>query len=109
MHLQRPGLLLVNGRIVIAFSSHCDAYIERYHGWVFSYSATDPTQAPHIFNTTPDPRLQSEPKNQAAGGIWQSGYGLAADGSGDIFFETGNGLFNADLGGRNVGDSIVRL
>jgi hypothetical protein len=107
IHHQRPGLLLLNGRVVIGFGSHCDHEIRRYHGWVFSFSATDPSQPPLIFNTTPD---DSEgPFAESAGGIWQSGFGLAADDAGNIYFETGNGLFNADQGGRNLGDSFVRL
>jgi len=107
IHIQRPGLLLLNGRVLIGFGSYCDDAIERYHGWVFSFSASDPNQAPLIFNTTPD---DSEgPFAESAGGIWQAGYGLAADDFGRVFVQTGNGLFNADLGGRNVGNSVIRL
>jgi putative pyrroloquinoline-quinone binding quinoprotein/putative pyrroloquinoline-quinone-binding quinoprotein len=108
LQLQRPGLLLLNGRIIIAFGSHCDDELTRYHGWVFSYSASDPTQSPSIFNTTPD-AVPTGRYQQAGGGIWQSGFGLAADDRGDIYFETGNGLFTADQGGRSVGNSFVRL
>jgi hypothetical protein len=102
---QRAGLLLLNGRVIIAFSSHCDISLNRYHGWVFSFNTADPTELPAIFNTTPD----KSASNEAAGGIWQAGFGLAADSAGDIYFETGNGSFNADIGGHNVGDSFVRL
>jgi PQQ-like domain len=107
IQLQRPGLLLLNGRVVVAFGSTCDDDIMQYHGWVFSYNASDPAQAPLIFNTTPD--WSEGPFPESAGGIWQAGSGLAADDAGNIYFETGNGLFNADMGGRNVGDSFVKL
>jgi PQQ-like domain len=107
IQLQRAGLLLLNGRVVIAFGSTCDREIIRYHGWIFSYNAADPAQPPLIFNSTPD--WSEGPFPESAGGIWQAGYGLAADDAGNIYFEVGNGLFNADTGGRNVGDSFVKL
>jgi hypothetical protein len=107
IQLQRPGLLLLNGRVVVAFGSTGDIDLIHCHGWVFSYNASDPTQPPLIFNTTPE--WPDGPARESAGGIWQAGYGLAADDSGNIYFEVGNGLFNADMGGRNVGDSFVRL
>ena len=102
---QRAGLLLLNGRVIIAFAAHCDISLNRYHGWIFSYNTADPTELPAIFNTTPD----KSATNESAGGIWQAGFGLAADSAGNIYFETGNGSFDADIGGRNVGDSFVRL
>jgi hypothetical protein len=43
------------------------------------------------------------------GGIWQSGAGLAADSSNNIYFAAGNGTFNANSGGLDYGDSIVKL
>jgi hypothetical protein len=107
IQLQRAGLMLLNGRVIIAFASHCDLGIEYFHGWLFSYSAADPTQPPVVFNTTPD--LSDGPFQESAGGIWQAGCAPAADEVGNIYFETANGLFNADQGGRNVGDSFVRL
>jgi outer membrane protein assembly factor BamB len=105
LEMQRPGLLLLNGRVLIAFGAHCDLGI--YHGWIFSYNASDPKEPPQIYNTTPD--RPSGPNRDTGAGIWQSGFGLAADENRAVYFATGNGAFNADQGGRNVGDSFVRL
>jgi hypothetical protein len=97
-HLQRPALLLANGNIYIAFASYEDT--APYHGWVFAYNATTLQQVA-VFNATPD---------GYDGGIWQSGGGLAADASGNIYLATGNGDFNANTtGGRDYGDSIIKL
>jgi hypothetical protein len=46
--------------------------------------------------------------NGGLAGVWQSGIGLASDGT-DIFFATGNGTFDADPGGIDFGDSIIKL
>jgi IPT/TIG domain/Chitobiase/beta-hexosaminidase C-terminal domain len=94
----RPGLLLSNGTVYIAFASHCD--INPYHGWLFAYSASTFAQQA-VFVTT---------ANGGQGGIWMSGQGIAADASGNIFLSTGNGSFDtANTPATMFGDSIVKL
>ena len=96
-HLQRPSLLLANGLVYVGFASFGDQ--PPYHGWLFAYDAETLSQAA-IFNPTPD---------GYSGAIWQSGAGPAADASGNIYIMTGNGDFNVDTGGRDYGDSFVKL
>jgi hypothetical protein len=95
---QRPGLLLVQGVVYIAFGSHGD--IPPYHGWVIGYAAVDLAQAPVVFNTTP---------NGGLGGIWMSGTGPAADAAGNIYVISGNGTFDTAAPRTNYGDSFIRL
>jgi hypothetical protein len=92
----RPGLLLQNGHVVIAWTSHCD--IGPYHGWVMSYSASTLAQEA-VFNTSP---------NGEQGGIWMSGDGVAADASGSLYLVTGNGTYDGATH-LSFGDSIVKL
>ncbi|GGP25043.1 PQQ-binding-like beta-propeller repeat protein [Silvimonas amylolytica] len=96
-HWQRPGLLLANGNIFIAFGSHQDT--DPYHGWVFAYSAATLAQT-GIFCVSP---------NSGESGIWQGGVGLTADSAGSVYMETGNGDFDLNTGGQDYGDSIIKL
>lgn len=94
---QRPGLLLVNDKVVVGWASHCD--LGNYHGWLMAFNQT--TLAPQgVFVDTP---------NAQQGGFWSSGGGLAADASNFIYAPTGNGDFTASSGGTDYGDSILRL
>src|ERR1700736_5492507 len=98
----RPGLLLLNGIVYIAFAAHGDQ--GAYHGWILAYNAAT-LQQTGVFCAT---------ANGAASGIWMSGAGLAADtiNSGRLFVATGNGAFNASApysDGMSYGDDIIRL
>jgi hypothetical protein len=110
-HLNRPGLLLLNGVVYVGFSGHCDFHLEngvtRYHGWIFGFNAATLAQT-GIFSSCPDTPIN--PAGRAGAGIWQGGMGLAADSSGFVYFTTGNGDLTANLaGGKNYGDTVVKL
>ncbi len=94
-NIQRPGLLLANNTVYIAFGSHGDQY--PFHGWIFSYSASDLTRQLGVFNSTPGGN---------GGSIWQSGRGLAADLEGNLYVVTGNGDYD---GMQNFGESFVKV
>jgi len=96
-HLNRPGLLLVNGIVYLAYSSHCDR--PPAHGWVFAYDAATLAQK-SVFITTP---------NGFFGGIWMSGAAPAADSSGNIFLTTGNGSFDPAAPGTELSDAVLKL
>ena len=94
---QRAALLLDHGTVYITWASYCDQ--GPYHGWILGYDAAGLQQI-MVYNTSPDGGL---------GGIWHSGGGLAADSTGNLFALTGNGSFNGDLGGRNFGNSFLKV
>jgi len=80
---QRPGLLLMDGVVYAAFGSHCD--YSKWQGWVFGVSTTSHSiVSSWVDNTGPT-------SDGAGAGIWQSGVGLMSNGSGQIYFVTGNG------------------
>jgi outer membrane protein assembly factor BamB len=91
----RPGLLLLNGTIYIGWSSHCD--IQPYTAWLMAYSEATLAQTA-VLDMTP---------NGSEGSIWQSGAGLAADTSGNIFFLLANGDF--DVSQANYGNAFMKI
>jgi hypothetical protein len=98
----RPGLLLDRGVLYLGFGSHCD--IGAYHGWVLAYDANIPGDPMFlhqrgVFNTSPTDAQGS--------GVWQSGLGLAADGDGTVYLETGNGNFDPNVG--SYGNTVLGL
>lgn len=95
--LQRPGLILVNGQVIVTFGSMCDR--GPFHGWVFAYDSSD-LKRTGVFLTTPD---------GSHGGIWQAGGSPVADPLGDLYVITGDGEFDAYDGGTDYGDSFLRL
>jgi hypothetical protein len=97
MQLQRPGLLLLNGVVYIAWGSFGDQ--NPFHGWLMGYNSTTLAQVA-VFNTTP---------NGTRGAIWQAGGGLSADANGYIYAQTGNGTFDANAGGADYGDSFIKF
>jgi len=94
---QRPGLLLLNGVVYTAWSSHCD--IGRYHGWLIGYDAKTLQQV-SVYNNTP---------NGNEGSFWASGAGPAADADGNIYLVAGNGTFDVQNGGPDLGESFIKL
>ena len=101
----RTSLLLLNGIVYIGFGSHGDS--GPWHGWILAYNSTSLAQT-GVWCATP---------NSAAGGIWMSGTGLAADVPagkpyGRMFTATGNGTFTATTPYSNsmdYGDSVIKL
>lgn len=106
-HLQRPGLLEANGSIYVAFGSNGDTQPDQSRGSIVRYDAN--TLAFLDSDVTDTLDLNTSPYYLSA--IWQSGYGVAADSNGDIYFATGNsdphtGSYSA---GFNRPDSVVHL
>jgi hypothetical protein len=91
-NIARPGLLLLNGVLYIALGGYP-------HAFILTYDAQTLLQL-QAMSATP---------NGTLGGIWQSGAGLAADSSGNVYAATGDGTFDASTGGTDYGDTIMKL
>jgi hypothetical protein len=97
-HLNRAGLLLVNGMVYVVFASNCD--FKPFHGWLFAYETSNFSQ-PTIFVSTP---------NGSDGGIWMSGAGIAADSNANLYVATGNGTFDTtNIPATEFGNTLLKL
>ena len=93
---QRAALLLQNGLVYVAWGSHCDQ--GSFHGWLMGYDYKQLVQRV-VWLTTP---------NGTDGAIWESGSGPAAD-STSIYIPVANGTFDANTGGSDYGQSLVKI
>jgi Bacterial Ig-like domain (group 2) len=101
-HLNRPGLLWLNGIIYLAYASHCD--ITPYHGWLLAYDASTLSQKA-AFLTTPEAT-----SNGGLAGFWMSGAGVTADSNANIFITSGNGDFDtSNIPAKLLGDTVMKL
>jgi len=98
--MNRPGLLLLNGVIYLAFGSNsCN---DGNTGWLFSYDEATLSQL-NVFNTSPYHGLTS---------IWQAGTGIAVDEADNIFVETAEACvscYDVPSGGQTYSNSILKL
>jgi hypothetical protein len=102
-YAERAGLLLLNGTVYLAWTSHCDDGL--YTGWVMAYDEST-LQQTAILNLTP---------NGSEGSIWMAGNGLASDANGNIYFLDANGTMDPSFDGtgfpaqQDYGNAMMKL
>jgi hypothetical protein len=105
---QRPGLLLANGNVYAGFGSFCDFNANLSRGWLLGWNTGTLTPLPANRLNDLQP---SSPHNFFLSSIWMSGYGPAADDSGNILFVTGNSDYSGTTydGVTNIQESVVKV
>jgi hypothetical protein len=107
---QRAGLTKVNGAILVAWGSFSDW--GAYHGWLMAF---DPLSLKLLAAFNPTTQYQANdvvggPSGHGgAGSFWGAGAAPAVDAGGNIYVNAANGSFNANQGGNNYGDSLLKL
>jgi hypothetical protein len=102
-YAERAALLLLNGVVYTAWTSHCD--FRPYTGWIMGFDQSSLAQV-SVLNLTP---------NGNSGSVWMSGAGPAADSSGNILLLEANGTFDTTLdangfpGQGDFGNAFLKL
>ena len=102
-YAERAALLLLNGVVYTAWTSHCD--FRPYTGWIMGFDQSSLAEV-SVLNLTP---------NGNEGSVWMSGAGPAADSSGNILLLEANGTFDTTLdangfpGQGDFGNAFLKL
>ena len=97
---QRTGLAISNGRVYVGFASWGD--IRGYNGVVGSFDE----------GTLTDGGFNDTPSSGVYGGIWMGGRAPVVDGSGNVYYSTGNGGNSGYPGisfGTQFGESVIQF
>jgi hypothetical protein len=97
----RPGLVWANNSLYLGIGSHCDNDAGDIVGWVLDYD-------PNLNPLAAFPTIEDH-ASFLLSSVWQSGFAPAVSATGDLYFATGNGAFDASSGGKDYGESVVRI
>jgi len=105
---QRSALLLSHGNVYAGFGSFCDQSQSTARGWVLGWQANSLSPLPgnHLNNA-----LAHSSNDAFLTGVWMSGYSLAADDGGDVYFATSNSDYSGTSYSAvtNLSESVVEL
>ena len=99
--MNRASMVFANHSIYLGIGSHCDNNAGNIVGWVLRYSPG--LKQIGKFATTEDT------DSYLLSSVWMAGFAPSIDPSGNLYVVTGNGSFDAENGGKNYGESVVRL
>jgi hypothetical protein len=106
---QRPGLLLsVNGNVYAGFGTLCDNVSPNIaRGWLLGWQGGSLRPVGAKLNN----RQAQSANDFFLTSIWMSGYGIAEDGSSDLYFATGNSdpAGKSYSFGNNLSESVIEL
>jgi hypothetical protein len=100
--MQRPALVLTpyagttQGVLYVPFGQD--------RGWIFAYDAAT-LQLLAVFCSAPNVTQNGK----GLSGFWGSGGAVAADPNGILYAATADGVFDADTGGSDYGDTVLKL
>jgi hypothetical protein len=105
---QRAALIETGGNIYAGFASWCDINADVSRGWVMGWSAGSLVPLP--VSTLLNQRVKST-NDYFLTSVWMSGYGIASDDAGSLFFTTGNSDYSGTSYNQayNLAESVVKL
>jgi len=116
---QRPALLEANGNIYAGFGSYCDLVASKTRGWVLGWTTGSLAALSNFELTNQIGSLSGSSASVDCtwtgnhpcflSSVWMSGYGLAGDSEGNVYFNTGNTAEGTYNDPQNIGESVVQL
>jgi hypothetical protein len=107
---QRAGLVIANGNVLVGWGSFSDWGV--YRGWLMAFD-TQTLKMTAAFSPATQSQSQDDghgPADYGGGGsIWGGGASPALDSNGNIYVVPADGSFNADTGGKNYGDTVLKV
>ena len=105
---QRAAVLLSNNTVYAGFASFCDFAANQSRGWVLGWQAG--TLTPLAANKLANTRASSQ-DNFFLTSVWMSGYGIAANAAGSVFFVTGNSDYSGNSYNKvtNISESAAQM
>jgi outer membrane protein assembly factor BamB len=98
--LQRPGLAIASGRVIIGFGGN-GGDCGTYHGWVVSVPET---------GSGPIDRYEVASKpGQGRGAVWMGGGAPTIDKAGNIYVADGNGNATSSSDAYDFSDAVLKL
>ena len=101
--LQRPGLALDDGKVIIGFGGNngdCESDANPYHGWLVAVpEGGGSMQTFEVASAAGD----------SQGAIWMGGAAPVVDGSGNIWVATGNSAFTSQGDAYDDSDGVLEL
>jgi hypothetical protein len=98
--LNRPALLLSNGVLYVAFGTMGCKFFTPSTGWLMAYSASNLQQLGV---------LDVGPSQSGTPGFWMAGSGPSVDSNGNLYVVTADGQFDYNVGGLDLGDTLLSV
>jgi hypothetical protein len=110
---QKAALLEANGNIYAAFGSFADLASNEARGWVLGWNAATltPLASNMLTNSlaSTSANCPGAPAPCYLSSIWMSGFGIAADSAGRLYFVTANGGENSYAVPNNYAESALKV
>ena len=99
--MSRTSLALSNQSLYLGIGSHCDSNAGAITGWILRYDFS--------LNMIGQFATVEDSTGYLLSSVWMTGFAPSFDKHGNVYVVTGNGAFDLDQGGKNYGESVLRV
>jgi hypothetical protein len=99
--MSRTSLSIANKSVYLGIGSHCDNNAGAISGWILRYDFN--------LNQIGQFATVEDSTSYLLSSVWMAGFAPAFDGGGNVYVVTGNGAFDQNHGGKNYGESVIKV